>query len=932
MRAAVVRQFGAAENILVESGVPIPTVDDKQILVQVHSAGVNPVDTYIRSGTYAALPSLPYTPGREGAGIISKVGTNVKNLKVGDRVWFNQPITGSTAQFALTNAELTYPLSERLSFSQAATLGIAFMTAYKALFDKAGAQAGQSLLIHGISGGVGLAASQLAKAHGLRVAGTSSTQQGSKLARQNGAQDVFNHGQENYIAEIKEKFPNGFDIILEMLANVNLAKDIDLVANHGRIVVIGNRGSIEINPRALMSKEALIIGVMLGLSTTEEYQRIAERLNALIEAGHVSPYVGQHFPLEQIAQAHYAVIDQSNGARVSINSIESDDDEEKRPRHDFGSIPLLDPGKGRKNLRNPESDVTSRASSQDSSESDIIRRARRPAIMHISDSDEDADLDSEEDKLVDIFKIGKNIKRDWRICGTASKKSQFVRSGVSRRTGRPYKVFDFVVTDDSGCNIKICVWDDQLFNEVVDGKKYCIKGKPNDIKLADNVFNYTSHEYEIWVHAPYQINELEDEDNEEDVCGGTWDRKLLEIVPLDDLSARDKHYICTIAVIDKACECKEIQKKSDDFAHLHKRNLFISDPTAQGVRFTLWNQYAKEFDKNYVHKIIGIKYAKVQYFDREYYLNASRDAIIDFNPKGPLVNEMAAWVESRKPESIEERFETSFEDEEYDGIDVKEEAVLTPQKPQISSKPPAKNLDTPCTSMQRCQLETPIPNKEVKPETETGENSPEPQAAPRKEGSAQKVLELVGNYRKPNPPLLMHSLTICNLDSLNELRKERKSCGRSRCTVHPIKRSDYAKLMETGLQPGLLARINSSKFPVSIPVFRGCKEVFAVWEIEDDPNHLIEQNMISFEIPSKVTAEDLPTIVQILFQLSRFHYKTIYWDYEMNPDFVKILEDLCIQSTALNLHCKDVKSWSFAEPRELMQKGYMKVENYDYTT
>ncbi|KAI1708601.1 replication protein A OB domain-containing protein [Ditylenchus destructor] len=640
---------------------------------------------------------------------------------------------------------------------------------------------------------------------------------------------------------------------------------------------------------------------------------------------------------------------------VSINSIDSDD-EGKRPRNDFGSIPLLDRGKVGKSSGNPESDVTSRASSQDSSESDIIRRTRRPAVMHIVDSDEDADSDCEEvndlthpeivvnnpeivvttpsksvqPELFPIFKIGKNIKRDWRICGTASKKSQYVRSGVSRRTGRPYKVFDFVLTDDSECNIKICVWDDQLFQEIVDGKKYYITGKSNDIKLGDNVFNYTTHEYEIWVHAHYQIYEFDGEDNEENVSLDAWDRKLMEIVSLDELNSRDKHYVCTVAVIDKACECKEIQKKSDDFAHLHKRNLFISDSTAQGVRFTLWNQYAKEFDKNYVHKIIGIKYAKVQYYDGEYYLNASRDAIIDFNPKGPLVKEMAAWVENRKPDSIEERFEASFEDEEYD--DIEEEALQTPQKPQISVKPPIKNLDTPCTSMQRCQLETPVPAKVVKPETETGETSPEPQAAPRKEGSAQKVLELVGNYKKPNPPLLMHSLTICNLDQLNELRKERKSCGRSRCTVHPIKRSDYAALMETGLQPGLLARIHSSKFPVSTPVFRGCKEVFAVWEIEDDPNHLIEQNMISFEIPAKVTAEDLPTIVQILFQLSRFHYKTIYWDYEMNPEFVKIIEDLCIQSTALNLHCKNVKSWSFAEPKELMQKGYMKVEDYDFTT
>ncbi|KAI1707019.1 zinc-binding dehydrogenase domain-containing protein [Ditylenchus destructor] len=316
-RAAVVRKFGAAENILVESGIPIPTVGDKQILVQVHSADVNPVDTYIRSGSYAALPSLPYTPGRGGAGIISKIGTNVEKLKVGDRVWFNQAITGSAAQFALTLTELTFPLSKELSFSQGATLGISYMTAYKALFDEARAKAGESVLIHGLSDGVGLAAAQLALAHGLRVAGTLSTQQQSYIEwAKKKKVTLFNEEESNDF--IKKHFKDGFKIILQVLPNVNLGKDIDLLANNGRIIAIGNRGSIKINKGVMdvkqqMRKWASVISVVIGLSTIEEKQRMGERINALIEAGHVSPYVGQHFPLDRIAEAHNAVVAQSNG-------------------------------------------------------------------------------------------------------------------------------------------------------------------------------------------------------------------------------------------------------------------------------------------------------------------------------------------------------------------------------------------------------------------------------------------------------------------------------------------------------------------------------------------------------------------------------------------------------------------------------------------
>ncbi|KAK0394835.1 hypothetical protein QR680_000956 [Steinernema hermaphroditum] len=277
MRAAVVRKFGAAENILIEHAFERPSPTAGQVLVRVRSCGVNPVDTYIRSGQYANLPSLPYIPGREGAGVVEEVGEGVSDLKPGDRVWFTQPITGSAAEYTVT--EHAYILPDELTFSQGASLGIAYMTAFRALFLKAHAQKG--------------------------------TEAGISIARANGAEFVANHRHSDYVQVLSERYPDGFDIVLEMLANVNLSHDAALVAKYGKICVIGSRGEIQINPRTLMQKESSIIGVMLWHCTREDYDHMGKEISRLIKDGHIHPVVGKEFRLEELAAAHHEVINQT---------------------------------------------------------------------------------------------------------------------------------------------------------------------------------------------------------------------------------------------------------------------------------------------------------------------------------------------------------------------------------------------------------------------------------------------------------------------------------------------------------------------------------------------------------------------------------------------------------------------------------------------
>jgi len=197
MKAIVVHEFGGPEVLKLEE-VPTPKPAAGQVLVRIHGAGVNPYDAYMRAGTYAVKPPLPYTPGSDGAGIIEAVGDGVKKVKKGDRVYTAKTVTGAYAEYALALEDQVHPLPEKISFGQGAGVWVPYGTAYHALHHSAQARASETVLVHGASGGVGSAAVQMARAMGLTVFGTAGTQKGVDLVKREGAQQVFDHRKAGY--------------------------------------------------------------------------------------------------------------------------------------------------------------------------------------------------------------------------------------------------------------------------------------------------------------------------------------------------------------------------------------------------------------------------------------------------------------------------------------------------------------------------------------------------------------------------------------------------------------------------------------------------------------------------------------------------------------------------------------------------------------
>jgi len=308
MKAIMVREFGGPEVLRLEE-TPTPKPGAGQVLVRVLAAGVNPYDTYMRNGSYAIKPPLPYTPGSDAAGTIEAVGEGVKNVKVGDRVYTATTITGAYAEYALATEAQVHRLPGNISFSQGAGVWVPYGTAFHALHHFAKAKAGETLLIHGASGGVGIAAVQMAQAMGMTVFGTAGTEKGLELVKKEGAAEAFDHRAGDYREKImKATEGHGVDVILEMLANVNLGHDLKLLAQNGRVVVIGSRGDVTITPRDLMAKRGRVLAFALWGATPAEIAEIHPALIAGLENGTLRPIVGKELPLKDAAQAHVDVL------------------------------------------------------------------------------------------------------------------------------------------------------------------------------------------------------------------------------------------------------------------------------------------------------------------------------------------------------------------------------------------------------------------------------------------------------------------------------------------------------------------------------------------------------------------------------------------------------------------------------------------------
>ena len=318
MKAIRVHEFGGPEVLKLEE-VPTPKPSAGQVLVRIHAAGVNPYETYMRAGTYPLKPPLPYTPGSDGAGVVEAVGEGVKKVRANDRVYTGRTASGSYAEYALALEEEVHSLPAKVDFKQGAGIWVPYGTAYHALYHQAKAHASETVLVHGASGGVGIAAVQIGRAIGLRVLGTAGTPRGLEIAKREGAHAVFDHRKAGYQDEILQATGNrGVDIILEMLANVNLSHDTKLLANNGRIIVIGSRGEVTINPRELMGRRASIRGFTLwGITPTEEAD-IHAGIFAGLENGTLRPVVGKELPLADASRAHKEILEPGSAGKIVL--------------------------------------------------------------------------------------------------------------------------------------------------------------------------------------------------------------------------------------------------------------------------------------------------------------------------------------------------------------------------------------------------------------------------------------------------------------------------------------------------------------------------------------------------------------------------------------------------------------------------------------
>jgi NADPH:quinone reductase len=309
MKAIRVHEFGGPEVLRLEE-VPDPRPAAGQAVVRIRAVGVNPVEAYVRAGAYARLPNLPYTPGSDASGTIESVGAIVSRFKPGERVYVGGSLTGTYAELALCDERSVYHLPATASFSQGAAIHVPYATAFRALFDRAHARGGETVLIHGASGGVGIAAVQLARAAGLYVVGTAGSDRGRKLVIDEGAHRVFDHKSPGHFDEaLAATGGRGYDLIIEMLSNINLGRDLPLLAPRGRVVTVGSRGPVEITPRDAMNRDATILGMSLMNASIEDLASIHAALGAGLENRSLRPVIGQEIPLAEAPRAHKTIME-----------------------------------------------------------------------------------------------------------------------------------------------------------------------------------------------------------------------------------------------------------------------------------------------------------------------------------------------------------------------------------------------------------------------------------------------------------------------------------------------------------------------------------------------------------------------------------------------------------------------------------------------
>jgi putative PIG3 family NAD(P)H quinone oxidoreductase len=289
---------------------PVPEPAAGEVLVRVAAAGVNRPDVMQRQGRYPPPPGASDIPGLEIAGDIVALGAGVSEMKIGDRVTALLP-GGGYAEYAVASAPLCLPIPEGLSMVEAAALPETFFTVWTNLFDRGACKAGETVLIHGGTSGIGTTAIQLAAAWGTRVFATAGTDEKARACERFGAARGIDYRTEDFVEVIREETAGrGVDVILDMIGGSYLARNLEAAAVEGRLVVISLIGGAraEINLLTIMSKRLTLTGSTLRARTVEQKAAVAEAVYRnvwpLLSAGRVRPIIHATFPLAEASEAH----------------------------------------------------------------------------------------------------------------------------------------------------------------------------------------------------------------------------------------------------------------------------------------------------------------------------------------------------------------------------------------------------------------------------------------------------------------------------------------------------------------------------------------------------------------------------------------------------------------------------------------------------
>jgi NADPH2:quinone reductase len=308
MKAAYIQQPGPPENIQF-GDLPRPEAKPGQVLVRVRAVAVNPIDTYIRAGMVPMEIPRPYILGSDLAGVVESLGPGVTRFHPGDRVWgSNQGFfgrQGTFAEYAVVDQQWLHPTPVGATDQQMAALGVVGITAHMGLFDRARLASGETLFVHGGSGGVGSCVVQMGKAAGARVITTAGSEEKARICRDLGADVVIDYHRENVDEVLDRTAPKGVDVWYETLRQQDFNQIVAHLAERGRIVVMAGRDArppFPVGP--FYTRNASLFGFAMLTTTAEEQQPAAEAIRRWLAEGKLRAQIGRVLPLSQAAEAH----------------------------------------------------------------------------------------------------------------------------------------------------------------------------------------------------------------------------------------------------------------------------------------------------------------------------------------------------------------------------------------------------------------------------------------------------------------------------------------------------------------------------------------------------------------------------------------------------------------------------------------------------